>query len=710
MSNESRDTLLAGGASKIGIDVGGTHTDLCLASPDGIHRAKVLTDHEDYSRGILEAIDVAARDRGLDQRSLLAATSSIVIGTTIVTNSITEHRGARVGIITTRGFRDSFRLLGGARQNVYDDHLQVNPPDLTDRSLITEVDERIFRDGKVLVPLVESDARLAAQQLRDRGADVVSICLLWSFMSDAHERRVAEIVDEEWPGVFVSRSSEVHPVIREYERFSTAVLNAFCQPPVELLLTRIELALAAAGFEGRLSLVSGAGGAIGVETARRLPIMLLGSGPAAGVTAAAAVAEAVHEVNVIVGDMGGTSFDTCVVRDGVPSISSRVRLGPIETGLRLVEVISIGTGGGSIASLDDRGVPQIGPHSAGSMPGPACYGQGGTEPTVTDAAVVLGLIDPSDYLGGRMELVSAAAEGAIARTFPSSLGWEVSHVAQGILELTATNMAHALRSVTVERGHDPREFLMVGYGGMLPLFITQICDKLGVDRALVPRHSSAFSALGTILSDYVRRYSLTVSWDMRDTASFADVQTRRDELERHAREDAAREGVRDAEMTFGWGAECRFTGQVYEVEMPLAAERFDEESASRLSAAFRDHYESLYGRGTAWPEASVTLLNLTLSVRAARDKPTLPRYEGIAVQDLPPALERWIRLPGQQQALAVPVYREADLGPGATLVGPAIVNQVDSTLLVGVGWRAQRDELLNFLLSRDYVVREGTIE
>lgn len=687
----------------VGVDVGGTHTDLCLSSAGVLSRAKALTDHADYSGGILAALATAADQAGTDVADLLGRTSALVIGTTIVTNSITELRGARVGVVTTRGFRDTFRLLGGARQNVYDDHLQVNPPPILQRSDIAEVDERISRDGAVVVPLDEAQVREAVQSLRASGVDTVAVCYLWSFANSAHEQRTEEIIREEWPEVFVTTSSAVHPVVREYERFMTAVLNSFCHPAAKVLLEHVHARLRAHGFAGHISFVSGAGGAIGVELAARFPILMLGSGPAAGVTASIRLGAAMGVGDILVGDMGGTSFDTSVITAGSPSVASKMTIAGVETGVRLLEVISIGTGGGSIASLDARGVPQVGPRSAGSLPGPACYGRGGSEATVTDAAVVLGVIDPARYLGGRLTLDAAPARTALEAAFRESAAgaWTAEDAARGILELTATNMAHALRTVTVERGHDPRDFLMVAYGGMLPVFVTHICEKLGVDRAVVPRHSSVFSALGTILSDYVRRYSRTVDWDTSDADGAAAVNLARKEMREAAIDDARRDSVTGV-LGLQWGAECRFRGQVYELEVPLEDADLGLGDPDRLGREFRAMYEAAYGAGTAWRDVPVSVVNLTLTATGERRKPTL------SATPAPPAKARVVRVRKSRMLVVDPsapavetaVHLEDDLAPGDLVEGPCIVDQTDSTLVIRAGWVAALDGGGNFLLTR----------
>ena len=330
----------------------------------------------------------------------------------------------------------------------------MNPPEIVPRRSVIEIEERIDSDGRIIVGLAEAEVREGVRALREQGVSAIAVCLLWSFKQPSHEQRVRELIAEEWPEAFVTLSSDIHPVIRAYERFLTAVFNCFCQPAATRLLDTVSARLTNDGFAGRLSFFSGAGGAISAELARRFPILLLASGPAGGVMGSADLANAMGYQNVLTGDMGGTSFDAALIRDGAPHITPRFRLGELETGISLVDVVSIGAGGGSIAWTDERGVPQVGPQSTGSDPGPACYGRGGTAPTVTDAAAVLGIIDPENYLGGRFTLDRDAAALAIA-TIAEPHGWSPEQGSEATCELVATNMAYALRRISVERGHDP---------------------------------------------------------------------------------------------------------------------------------------------------------------------------------------------------------------------------------------------------------------
>lgn len=690
----------AGLSTLIGVDVGGTHTDIAVSTPTALVRGKALTSHDDYSRGILEAIAVAGERLDLSLSDLLGQAGTIVLATTVVTNALTELRGAKVGVLITRGFKDTFRLAGGARQPVYDDHHHRNPPDLMPRSCIEEIDERVLADGSAPVELDEDQVRAAVGRLRDQNVEAIAICFLWSFKHPAHERRAREIVEEEWPEVFTSLSSEVYPVIREHERFFSCVFNCFCQPAAGVLLDTLRDRLDEQGFTGELTMFSGAGGVIATDTARRLPVLLLASGPAGGVSGAIHLAEAMGQANIMVSDMGGTSFDLSLVEELKPAMAPRISVAGLDTGISIVDIMSVGAGGGSIVWIDERGVPQVGPHSAGSMPGPACYGRGGTDATVTDAAVVAGLIDPNNYLNGRVQLDRGAADDVVG-SFGADLDWSPYKAANAILDLTVINMANAMRAVSIERGHDPRNFTMFAYGGTLPLFAARICESLDISHVVLPANSSVFSAFGLLTADFVRRYSTSVEVVLSDDVSPDHINQVRDELSRTAREELAATGLAPEQGVMTWEAGLRFVGQVWEITVPLGDGTLTSADLVELARGFPATYERAYGEGTAWEGSEVLLANLTLRTVVPRRDPTLaspPSANGGASAAL--KREREVLLPGATELTMVPVYEGDRFGEGLRVTGPAVVDEHDTTLFVPPGWSCERDGYSNYNLKR----------
>lgn len=685
-----------GARPMIGVDVGGTHTDVCVSVDGTLTRGKSLTTHDAYSRGILEAIEVAAAtvDRSLEQ--LLNEAETVVAGTTVVTNALTELRGAKVGVLITRGFRDTFRLAGGARRPVYDDHLQVNPPDIVAREDIIEIDERVTPEGMVTA-LDEAEVRAAVRELRERGVVAIAVCFLWSFKEPAHEERTREIILEEWPEALVTLSGEVFPMMREHERFFAAVFNCFCQPAARTLLDNLREELDQSGFGGELSIFSGAGGAIPIELARRFPLLLLASGPAGGVNGAVHLAAAMNHRNIMVGDMGGTSFDTSLVEDLKLSITSRTEVSGLDTGISIVDIISVGAGGGSLSWIDDRGVPQVGPQSAGSMPGPACYGRGGTRATVTDAAVVAGTIDPGNYLNGRMRLDVEAAKAAVA-DFGSEFGRSMEAGANAIRELTVENMASALRTVSVERGHDPRRYAMFAYGGTLPLFAAQICERLGMDEVVIPGVSSVFSAYGVLAADFVRRYSRTVEAELSPDSTIDILDDTRRTMVDAATAEVAAGGLEMAAASLKWEVSVRFLGQAFEITVPV--EDIDDLDLGKLHADFPSVYERTYGEGTAWQGSPVILASLILNLSIPRRSPefaTPPSANGDG--PVTPKNERAV-LQDDETYADVPVYEGFTFAAGAKIAGEAIIDEHDTTLFVPAGWTCERDKFSNYVLRR----------
>ena len=463
-------------------------------------------------------------------------------------------------------------------------------------------------------------------------------------------------------------------------------------------IEQVEAELRGRGLRGRLSFFQGLGGTIAPGDARRYPIFLLGSGPVGGVMGANALALELGVENVLCADMGGTSFDASLIEANEVRIEKRRVLGQLDTGLNMVEVVSIGAGGGSVAWIDARGVPQVGPQSAGSLPGPACYGRGGSEPTVTDALLVLGYIDPDDYLGGRHRLDRDAAEQALA-TLLDPLGWSIEAAAAGIHDLVVVNMANALREISVEKGRDPREFVMVAYGGALPLFALEIARLLEVPRVVVPENSSAFSAFGLLTTDYVRRFERTVEWVTTGTGDeLARVNTVVDSLVAQALEDLRGQGFAGDEITLVRTGDFRFEGQVWELTMPVPERDLSAADGERFAAEFPVVYERSYGPGTAWKGSPVVLLNYSVTAIGRQGKP--PRVRQSAAEGTDPSEarrgERLVYSFAEREPIPMPVYDDLLLRAGHELAGPAIINAHDTTIFVPAGARARRDDLMNY--------------
>lgn len=683
----------------VGVDIGGTHTDLIVASPEGLVRSKAFTTHEDYSQGVFDALDVASQSLGITTDSLVGRCDSFINSSTIVTNAVTEMRGAKVGVLITRGFKDTFRIARGARKADYDDHKQTTPPEVVARDCIEEISERVLVDGTAPVALAEDEVRAAVRRLKNKKVEAYAVCYLWSFNEPSHEQRTRDILLEEDPGAVVMLSSEVHPVIRETERFLTAVFNCLSHRGANRFVDQIASELAQRGFTGALSFFQGIGGSVSGEAVKAKPMTMLASGPAGGVMGSAVIAERMGLTDVLVGDMGGTSFDTALLRNLAPAIAKRVAFGQLQTGVDIVDVVSVGAGGGSLAWLDSRGVPQVGPHSAGSTPGPVCYGRGGTEPTVTDATVVLGLIDPDNYLGGRHRLDRAAAAAAVEARIGKPLGWSAHVAAAGIYDIAVANMADALRTVSIERGHDPRPFTFFAYGGGLGLFAVEVARRLGCTRVVIPDNSSAFSAQGVLMADYVRQYNRTVNWMMVNSAEVPRVNAILAQIRAEAVRDADRDGISLEQLTFSVTGEGCFAGQVWEITVPLPDRALTEQDGVELAAEFPSIYEKAYGDGTAWRDSPAMLVNICLKATYKRAKPKCREQEplrGVA----PPVVsdQRAVFLPVERVCASIPVYAEMNLEPGNSVTGPCIIDVGDTTIYIPKRATCIRDRYFNFCI------------
>ncbi|MEN3280174.1 MAG: N-methylhydantoinase [Solirubrobacteraceae bacterium] len=686
----------------IGVDVGGTHTDVSVVYDGRVERGKALTTYDDFSRGVLEAVQVAAEKYELGMDELLARTQLFINGTTVVTNTITQLRGSRVGVLVTAGFRDAFRLAGGPRTTEIDDHLQLNVPDLTDRRAIVEIEERTDWSGTILVPIDLEQVKAQARHLvEDVGIDALSICFLWSHANTEHELAAEAAVKELYPDLFVTPSHRVFPVAGETRRWTTAVLNSFVRDRAEVYLTSVNTKLRDAGLKGGLAFFQGLGGGISLGKARQYPLGLLGSGPAGGALGANELAKRMGHKRVLLGDMGGTSFDTGIIVDNEIHIDKNIELGPFMTGVNIVDVVSVGAGGGSIGWVSERGVPQVGPHSAGSSPGPAAMGTGGEEPTVTDAMVTLGFIDPGNYLGGRVELAPELARAALDRVFGERYGWSTEESAAAMHDLVVVNMANAVREVSVGKGHDPREFLFLAYGGTLPLFASQIAERLGISTIVIPQNNSVFCALGLLSSDYVMRNDQGVGWDLSKPDGVGRVNEIADQMVTDAIGEMESEGFPREDIIVQRTADLRFHGQAYELTLPMPDRDLVEDDAQAIFDQFLAHYERTYGQGTAWKGVPASLINYSVTVIGRGQRPTLNGAghangaSGSLVRE-----EREVFLPAERRRERVPIIDDASFGVGTEVEGPAIIDEGDTTVYVPPGTTATRDEYRNYVLTR----------
>ena len=689
---------------RVGVDIGGTFTDVLVYDGQGarFHIGKTLTTPDDPSRAVAEGLAGALADAGLSP----AIVSGIVHGTTLVTNAIIERKGARTALLTTRGFRDAVEIGREHRYDLYDIFLELPKP-LVPRRLRLELDERVLADGSVLQPLDPAQVRELAGQLVEQRVEAVAVALLHSYRNPEHERQVAALLAEYAPDVTVSTSSDVVPEIREYERTSTTIANVYVRPIVSRYLAQLEQSLAALGFTGSLFIMLSSGGVCTVETARTYPIRLLESGPAAGALAAAEYGLRSGRPNLLSFDMGGTTAKACIIDDGAPMTSSDFEVGRLYrfkkgSGLPIkapvIEMIEIGAGGGSIARVDTLGLLKVGPDSAGAAPGPACYGRGGTLPTVTDADLLLGYLDPAYFLGGRMRLDVDAAHNAIMRGVADPLGIDPLAAAWGIHQVVNENMAGAARIHAIERGKDPRAYPVFAFGGAGPVHAYRVAEILDAPQLIIPLGAGVTSTVGFLAAplafDFVRTY-----YGRLDALDWRHVNTLFDDMEREGRQILGDAGVPQRDITVNRSADFRYVGQGHEVAVPIPGGTLRADRAATLLATFEAVYRRLYERAPHGNPAEA----LSWRVVVSGPRPNLPLEHlatGSGSTDVASALrgERAIYLPERDGLAPAPVYDRYRLGVGARFDGPAIVEERESTIVLGERASAAVDRFLNLVV------------
>jgi N-methylhydantoinase A len=679
----------------VGVDIGGTFTDCAVIGPDGaIRTGKVPTRPTDRARSFFEAIEEAAGRFGLSLDELLAQAGRIVHGTTTGTNALITREGAKVGLVTTTGHGDAIAVMKGAGRlagldgdALLDMPHTDKPRQLVGRPMIAEVVERVDFEGEVIVDLDEDSAAEALARLADGGAQALTVSLLWSPRNDAHEQRIAQLARERHPELFVTAASEISAHVGEYERTMTGVINSFIGPLMSEYVGAIETGARERGYTGRIMYAQGAGGTITAEEARQAPVRTVQSGPVMGTLGSAFLGERMGERDIIVTDMGGTSFDVSVIRGGAPDLREHSVLERFEIALPMVYVDSIGAGGGSIAWLDDSGGLQVGPRSAGAYPGPACYGRGGTEPTVTDADVVLGIVDPESFLHGAATLDLDAARRAIAGV-GEPLGLDVHEAAAGINRIVDSNMADLLRRMSVLRGLDPRAFTGFAYGGMGPVHAAAVAREVGMKRLVIPLPHVApvWSAFGATVADVV--HVLQSPRRLTLPADAAAVEGPLLELEETGREVLAAEGFAQERIELRRSLRMRYAAQVFDVEVPL--DPGAPLDAATVTAAFVRVYEALHGEGSGHPEGGIAITSFIVRARGLTDAPAMTAPVDAASPEWGSRRVYWYE---EGEFVDTPVLRLTEGGVPDRLQGPLLVELPDTVVVVRPGQSATFGEL-----------------
>ena len=676
---------------QIGIDVGGTFTDFLILDEHGATALEKTLSTDPPTEGVFAGLERIATGRGLSLEQLLGRVTHIIHGTTITTNAVLTGRGARTAFLTTEGFRDLLQMRRGIKAGNQYEYDVPQPAPLIERRRVYEVPERVDFRGEPVIGLDEDAVREVAAAVRAEGVEAIGVSFLWSFANPAHERRTAELLEEALPDVYVSLSSEVIPQLRVYERSSTTALNAYVGPVLARYLDELGGRLSGAGFGGTLLIMQSNGGAMSPELSSRFAVNTLLSGPAGGPEAGVSYGSLHGIEDLITVDMGGTSFDVALVEGGAAVTTTDGDIAGHRVALPALDIHTIGAGGGSIARVDEGGLLAVGPQSAGSDPGPACYGRGGTQPTVTDADLLLGYLDPTLFAGGDIPLDADAAAAAMARDVAEPLGLSVEQAAHGVYTLINTTMANAVRYISVERGKDPREFALVVAGGAGPLHAGPIAAELGIPVVLIPRESSVFCAAGMIISDIKHDYVRTITRAL-DAAAVDDANALLAEMAEDARATLRAEGVADADIAVAASADLHYVGQFHEVEVDAAGEQLE---AAALEAAFHQRHRELYGH--AVPGAPLELINVRIRSVGRTSKPTFQSHPD-AGPDASAARkgERIAVFDGESRE--TPVYDGLALRHGNRLAGPALVEQPTTTIVVPPGYELECDEYDNYVL------------
>jgi len=686
---------------RFGFDIGGTFTDVVVSASDGeVHVGKCLSQPDAITQAVVEGLTTLIEQESIPRDKIQEVISG---ATTVVTNLIIEGKGAPTGLLTTEGFPDLIEIAREMRYDIYDITARLPVP-VVPRPWRKEVPERIDKDGVVITALDEKAAKQAIEELAADGVKSVAVSFLHAYRYPAHEQRVREIATEIAPDMFVSLSSDVLPEIREYERTVATALNAYVRPYIGHYLEELEKGLGAIGIKATLNIMQSNGGVISRDYAETMPLRMLESGPAAGALAASHVADLAGTGDILSFDMGGTTAKSCLVSNGRPEITLEFETARVQrfkkgsgfpVKLPIIDMMEIGAGGGSIARIDDTGLLKVGPESSGAVPGPACYGQGGEQPTVTDAALVLGYLDPNARLGGQVALHLDLAEAAIGKYVAEPLGMTLIEAASGIYRIVCENMASSAKVHAVEKGKDIRHYTLAAFGGAGPMHAREVARRLGCRQILVPPNAGVFSAIGLlvapVMTDAVRTFYTRV-----EGANWQEINSIYDDLTESTAQALIQAGIAPDDIEFERSADMRYIGQGFEVTTPLPA-RFDDATTDAAVQSFYDIYDELFSHHLT----TVDVEALTWRLRATAPAPSPPisrRMNGTDSRAVPDQLRR-VYFPDAGEFHDVPVLADSGLNIDSEKEGPALIEQSGCTTVVGPGERFTADKHGNLLVS-----------
>jgi len=682
-------------AGRLGIDVGGTFVDFALSLPSQqLLTHKVLADPGRLADSVLQGLTELAGQREQSLRDLFAQVELIVHGTTVATNAVLEQSGARTALLTTKGTRDVLEMRRGVKEEPLNNRF-VGPPPLVPRHLRLGVAERIDSAGTILEPLDEASLAAAVGMLERERVEAVAICLMHGYANPVHERRIADAVQARLPDVYVTLSSELMPRLGYYSRVSTTVINSYVGPLLSTYLAALWRRLEKEGYEGSLLIMNSSGGVTSPAEISRRAASALASGPAAGPIAGRLYAAQQGQENCAVVDMGGTSLDVSLVSSGEPLVTTEGQIGLYSLALPTIDLRTLGAGGGSIGWLDLGGVLHMGPQSAGAYPGPACYGNGGRQPTCTDADLLLGYIDPDYFLGGRLRLDSSAAEAAIRDSLASPLHSSVEAAAIAMFEVINANMATGIRDMLVDRGSDPGELPLVVGGGAGPIHAGMLAADLGIGQVIIPRVSGVLCASGMLFSDLKHDFvqSYFTLFDQLDPSRWRGLF---ESMEAEGRRALLNEGARDDQIELLYAADLRYVRQLHELTLPLGQAQVSRPSVDELHAAFDAMHDRLFGYNL--PDHRLELVNVRLTCIGRLAKPELPRLERAMKGRSGPRTQRRAYLPDKREFAEVSIYEAEDVAAGCRLPGPVIVETAQTTIVVPGTFELDCDQYGSFVL------------
>ena len=694
----------------IGVDIGGTFTDCVIIDPDGnVTTAKAPSTPGDFALGMVDALRAGAEALEVSVEQLCKKTRLLTHGTTVGTNAVVQRRGAKVGLITTKGHNDVIHIMRGSRGFTGRDLKKVvhfpeskKPEPVVPKTLIRGVSERVDCFGSVVVPLNEKETAAAIDDLVGMGVEAIAVCFLWSFKYPEHERRVAKMIEEQAPNIFVTISSELVPKWGEYERTTATALNAYIGPLTSGYLGRLGRTVEEMGNPNPMQITQCGGGTISLKRGRTAPLLTLDSGPVSGVTGSRYLGDLMGIANIITTDMGGTSFDVGIIHEGYPAFSYVSNVNQYEYFLPKVDIQAIGNGGGSLVRADERTrTLHVGPESAGADPGPVCYGRGGLVPTVTDAALVLGYIGTSSFADGRVKLDKEAAKAAIKK-IGKKVGLDMLDCASGIVTIAEHQMANLIRRMTIQKGLDPRDFVLFAFGGAGPMHAGVFAFELGVEKVVIPqgRMASTWCAFGAASADMLHIAEhvniITSPFSVEDIN--ANFEFMLDEL----RSQLAAEGTPSESQIFHCSLDVRHKGQINEVEVPLSGVEFSVSQVAEIDKEFHALYQQIYGKGSSFPRAKLEVVTFRVRGSAATPKPRLISTE--TTIEIPTSAQRdprpifWRERGG---VLQTTIFWGENLAPGNQINGPAVIETSDTAVVVHPGRNATIDAFGNIELTME---------